>query len=80
MRCGALARDPKGVLDNGELGLRRAPDHARGKTVGYAVYSLHAAHPFVDIWLSVVALNALVLVLALAVFAPFLIYRSPASR
>ncbi len=69
----ALARDPSGVLNQGERYYAARPIVAHGKTFGYAVYSF-LPRPFVDIWLMVVALNAVVLSLFLLAIGP-LIYR-----
>ena len=68
----SLAADPKAVLDNGGsvFAVRRIGTHE--EMFGYAVYSF-TPRPALDIWMAVVALNALVLVLALGVIAPFLI-------
>lgn len=69
----ALARDPNRVLTQGERYYAARPIIAHGKTFGYAVYSF-LPHPFVDVWVIVVALNAVVLSLFLLAIRP-LIYR-----
>ncbi len=68
----SLAADPKAVLDNGGSVFAVRPIGAKEGIFGYAVYSF-TPRPALDIWMAVVALNALVLVLALGVIAPFLI-------
>lgn len=68
----SLARDPSAILDNGSSVHAVRPIKTHEGVVGYAVYSF-TPRPALDIWMSVVALNAVVLVLALAVIAPFLI-------
>jgi diguanylate cyclase (GGDEF)-like protein len=69
----ALADDPTRVLTQGERFFASRRIDVGGQTFGYALYSF-TPKPFVETWLIVVGLNALVLVLALAVLAPF-IYR-----
>jgi diguanylate cyclase (GGDEF)-like protein len=71
-----LAKDPNAVLDDGVSIHAVRPISTREGAFGYAVYSF-TPRPALDIWMGVVALNALVLVLALAVIAPFLL---PISR
>ena len=68
----ALAKDPRAVLDTGDTVYAVRPIATSEAVFGYAVYSF-TPRPALDIWMTVVALNALVLVLALAVIAPFLI-------
>ncbi len=72
----ALAKDPKAVLDTGGSVYAVRPIATGDGVVGYAVYSF-TPRPALDIWMTVVGLNALALVLALTVIAPFLI---PISR
>lgn len=69
----ALARDPSAILTVGERYYAARPIVAGGKTFGYAVYSF-APKPFVDVWVVVVTLNAVVLSIALLAIGPF-IYR-----
>jgi diguanylate cyclase (GGDEF)-like protein len=69
----ALAHDPNGILNEGERYYAARPIIAHGTTFGYAVYSF-LPRPFVDVWLIVVALNAVVLSLFLLAIAP-LVYR-----
>lgn len=68
-----LVATPNGILIVGNRYYAARPITARDETMGYAVYSF-IPKPFVNTWLSVVALNAIVLSLALLMFAP-LIYR-----
>lgn len=68
-----LVGTPNGILVVGNRYYAARPITARDETMGYAVYSF-IPRPFVNTWLGVVALNAIVLSLALLAFAP-LIYR-----
>ncbi len=70
----ALARAPNGILVDGERYYAARSIIIQGKTVGYALYSF-LPRPFMDVWLAVVALNAVVLSLVLLIIAP-LIYRA----
>ena len=69
----SLAGDPNGIFTQGDRYYAARPILAHGKTFGYAVYSF-LPRPFVNVWLVVVALNAVVLSLFLLAIAP-LIYR-----
>jgi len=68
-----LARDPRAILVAGERYYAARTIAVDGRTFGYAVYSF-IPRPFVNTWLMVVALNAVVLSAALLLIAP-LIYR-----
>ena len=70
----ALANNEHGIMTVGERFYAARPIIAHGKTFGYAVYSF-VPRPFVDVWLIVVALNAIVLSLVLLLIGP-LIYRA----
>ncbi len=72
-KLAALAADTSAVLVDGERYYAARPIAANGVTYGYAVYSFQP-RAFIDIWLWVVLLNAIVLSLVLLVMAP-LIYR-----
>lgn len=69
----ALAADRTAVMVEGERYYAARPIEANGVLYGYAVYSFQP-RPFANIWLWVVALNAIVLSLVLLAIAP-LIYR-----
>lgn len=69
----ALAADRSAVLVEGERYFAARPIQSNGVVYGYAVYSFQP-RAFIDIWLLVVAMNALVLSLVLLAMAP-LIYR-----
>jgi len=69
----ALAADTSAVLVDGERYYAARPIASNGVTYGYAVYSFQP-RAFMDIWLWVVLLNAIVLSLVLLAMAP-LIYR-----
>ncbi|MEZ6029245.1 MAG: bifunctional diguanylate cyclase/phosphodiesterase [Hyphomonadaceae bacterium] len=69
----ALAADRSAVLVEGERYFAARPIQSNGVVYGYAVYSFQP-RAFIDIWLWVVAMNALVLSLVLLAMAP-LIYR-----
>ena len=67
-----LAADREAVLDaDGRVFAARVLKGATG-TLGYAVFSFEP-RPALQIWLGIVLLNAMVLVVALAVLAPFLV-------
>ncbi|MBK8840039.1 MAG: bifunctional diguanylate cyclase/phosphodiesterase [Hyphomonadaceae bacterium] len=67
-----LAADREAVLDgDGRVFAARVLEGATG-TLGYAVFSFEP-RPALQIWLGIVLLNAMVLVVALAVLAPFLV-------
>lgn len=68
-----LAADTSAVLVDGERYYAARPIASNGVTYGYAVYSFQP-RAFLDIWLWVVVLNAIVLSLVLLAMAP-LIYR-----
>ena len=68
----ALVRDPKAILYTGDRVYAARVIGSPGSPMGYAVFSF-APRPALEIWMAIVMLNALVLVLALAVIAPFLI-------
>lgn len=69
----SLAGDASSMLQDGERFYAARRIEANGRLFGYAVFSF-LPKPFVDTWLWVVALNGLVLVLAMGTFTPF-IYR-----
>ncbi len=69
----ALARSSNGIFVDGERYYAARPIVSQGKMFGYALYSF-VPRPFVNTWLLVVTLNAVVLSLALLAIAP-LIYR-----
>lgn len=68
-----LANDPNAILIAGERYYAARQIGVDGKTFGYALYSF-IPRPFVNTWLIVVTLNAVVLSSALLLIAP-LIYR-----
>ncbi|MDP3494664.1 MAG: bifunctional diguanylate cyclase/phosphodiesterase [Hyphomonadaceae bacterium] len=68
----ALVRDPKAILNAGDRVYAARAIGSPDSPMGYAVFSF-APRPALEIWMAIVMLNALVLVLALAVIAPFLI-------
>lgn len=70
---GDLVSTPNGILVIGERYYAARPIRVGDQTMGYAVYSF-IPRPFVNTWLGVVALNAIVLSLVLLAIAP-LIYR-----
>ena len=72
-KLAALAADTSAVLVDGERYYAARPIASNGELYGYAVYSFQP-RAFVDIWLWVVLLNAIVLSLVLLIMAP-LIYR-----
>ena len=72
-KLAALAADTSAVLVDGERYHAARPIASNGELYGYAVYSFQP-RAFVDIWLWVVLLNAIVLSLVLLIMAP-LIYR-----
>lgn len=67
----ALARDPRAILNAGDRVYAARPIGAPDHVLGYAVFSF-APRPALNIWMGIVMLNALALVLALAVIGPFL--------
>jgi len=68
-----LVGTPKGILVIGERYYAARPIRVGEQTRGYALYSF-IPRPFVDTWLGVVALNAIVLSIVILAIAP-LIYR-----
>ncbi len=68
-----LVKDPNGIFKTGERFYAARPIIAHGEAFGYALYSFEP-RPFVNTWIMVVTLNAIVLSLFLLVIAP-LIYR-----
>ncbi len=66
-----LAAEPNGILNLGKRVYAARPIGG-DQVLGYAVFSF-APRPVLNIWLAIVALNAIVLVLALAVIGPFLL-------
>jgi diguanylate cyclase (GGDEF)-like protein len=70
---GDLVSTPNGILVIGERYYAARPIRVGDQTMGYAIYSF-IPRPFVNTWLGVVALNAIVLSLVLLAIAP-LIYR-----
>jgi diguanylate cyclase (GGDEF)-like protein len=68
-----LVSTPDGMLVIGERYYAARPIRVGDQTIGYALYSF-IPKPFVNTWLGVVALNAIVLSLVLLAIAP-LIYR-----
>ncbi|HOY76365.1 MAG TPA: EAL domain-containing protein [Hyphomonadaceae bacterium] len=66
-----LAAEHNGILNMGNRVYAARPIGS-DRVVGYAVFSF-APRPAINIWLAIVALNAIVLVLALTVLAPFLL-------
>ncbi|MEQ1780238.1 MAG: EAL domain-containing protein, partial [Hyphomonadaceae bacterium] len=69
----ALAGNPKGIFVDGERYYAARTIVSQGKTFGYALYSF-VPRPFVNTWVMVVTLNAVVLSLFLLLIAP-LVYR-----
>lgn len=69
-----LARTPNGIFVDGERYYAARPIIVQDQTFGYALYSFEP-RPFVNVWLAVVALNAIVLSLVLLIIGP-LIYRA----
>lgn len=66
-----LAAEHDGILNMGDRVYAARPIGG-DRVLGYAVFSF-APRPAINVWLTIVALNAIVLVLALAVLAPFLL-------
>ncbi len=73
-RLAELAADTSAVMVDGERYYAARRIESNGELFGYAVYSFEP-RAFIDIWLWVVAMNALVLALVLLAMAP-LIYRA----
>lgn len=68
----ALGRDPASSYVAADRYYAVRKIEVDGRIQGYALYSF-LPRPFVDIWLAVVALNAIGLVLALCVLSPFIL-------
>lgn len=67
----ALVHDPKAILNAGDRVYAARVLGSPDNVLGYAVFSF-APRPTLDIWMGIVMLNALALVLALAVIGPLL--------